>query len=78
MKSYSMKCSCGQLLKVQADSREEGVDKMAAMMDEKGLDAHWSEFHKEGDTKPTVEQAHMLIEQMLVEGDEGGVVAPGT
>lgn len=74
-----MKCTCGQVMKVEADTREEGVEKMKAMMDEKGIDDHWTAFHADGtDPKPTVEQSHMLIEQMLTEGEDGGEVAQGS
>jgi len=72
MKKYSMKCSCGHVLTVDANTREEAVEKMKAMMDQNALDQHWTENHQ-NDTmpKPTLEQAHMQIEQNMVEGETG-------
>ena len=69
MKKYSMKCTCGHVMSVDAMDRNEAVMKMKSMMDQKALDGHWQQYHG-NDTmqKPTLEQSHMGIEQMLVEG----------
>lgn len=67
---YSMKCTCGDVMTVDAASKDEAVTKFKEMMDQKALDTHWSEKHP-NDTmpKPTLEQSHMMIEQSVVEGD---------
>lgn len=70
MKKFSMKCSCGQVMTVDGMTREEAVEKMKGMMDQNMFDQHWMQYHQD-DTmpKPTLEQAHMQIEQGLVEGE---------
>ena len=64
-------------MSVDANSREEGVEKMKKMMDQNMLDQHWTQFHQ-NDTmpKPTLEQSHMQIEQSLVEGESGEMAPP--
>lgn len=64
---------------VDATTREEGVEKMKVMMDQNALDQHWMQYHQ-NDTmpKPTLDQAHMQIEQSLVEGETGEAVPPTT
>jgi len=72
-----MKCSCGHVMSVDANTKEEAVEKMKMMMDQNALNQHWMQNHQ-NDTmpKPTVEQAHMQIEQNLVEGDLGQTAPP--
>lgn len=69
MKKYSMTCSCGQVMSVEGNTREDAVVKMKQMMDQVGLDTHWAQFHKgkPDSEKPTVEQSHAMIDQMLQE-----------
>ncbi len=63
---FSMTCTCGHVMDVEAANRDEAIVKMKAMMDQAGLDAHWNEFHQnDTNPKPTVEQSHMMIEQNL-------------
>lgn len=77
MKKFSMKCSCGHVMTVDANTREEAVEKMKTMEDQNALDQHWTEKHQ-NDTmpKPTLEQAHMQIEQNMVEGETGEAAPP--
>lgn len=77
MKKYSFKCTCGHVVTVDANTREEAVEKMKAMMDQNGVDQHWAQNHQ-NDTmpKPTVEQTHMMIEQNLVEAETGEAAPP--
>lgn len=67
---YSMKCTCGHVMVIDAESREDATLKFTAGMTQEALDAHWAENHQ-SDTnhKPSLEQAHAGIEQMVVEGD---------
>lgn len=68
MKKFSMKCSCGQVMDVEASSREEGIAKLQQMMDQAGLDAHWTQFHQnDTNPKPSVEQSNAVISQSLAE-----------
>lgn len=68
MKKFSMKCSCGQVMDVEAASREDGVAKLQQMMNQEALDAHWAQFHQtDTNPKPSVEQSHAMIFQSLAE-----------
>lgn len=77
MKKFSMKCSCGHVMAVDANTREEGVEKMKTMMDQNALDQHWMQYHQ-NDTmpKPTLDQSRMQIEQSLMEGETGEAAPP--
>lgn len=65
--TYALTCSCGHTMSVEADSREEGVAKMKAMMTEAALAQHLKAYHKPGEPTPTLAQAHAQIEQNLRE-----------
>ncbi len=73
--TYSMKCTCGHVIKVEAATREEAVAKMKTEMTQEALDKHFAEYHKEGEMKPTLEQSHAGIDSMLQEGDQEETVA---
>ena len=62
MSNYSMTCSCGDVMKVDASSREEAVGKLQGMMTEGAIKNHMIEKHP-GDAIPTVEQIHGQISQ---------------
>ena len=64
MSEYSMTCSCGDVMKTEAESREEAVTKLQEIMTEEAIAAHMSEKHP-GDDVPTVEQIHGQIAQDL-------------
>ena len=66
---YSMKCTCGHVMTVDAADRTEAVTKMKTMMTQEMLDDHMNKFHKPDEPRPTLEQSHMMIEQNVVEGD---------
>lgn len=59
-----MTCSCGDVMTVEAGSREEAVGKMKGMMDETAVAAHMSEKHP-GEPMMSVAQVHAMIEQGL-------------
>lgn len=69
MKKYSMTCTCRHVMTVDANSKEEATVKMKQMMDQKGLDDHWTANHagQPMDQKPTLVQSHAVIDQMLAE-----------
>ena len=76
---YSMKCTCGHVMTVDAGTREEAVGKLKTMMTQQALDDHWNQYHmQDTQPKPTVEQSHMMIEQIVVEGvlEEGTGMPP--
>jgi hypothetical protein len=65
MASYSMTCSCGQTMAVDASSREEAVRMLQGGMTQPALDDHMRQFHKPEEPKPTLAETHAMIEQML-------------
>ena len=65
MQTFSMKCSCGDVMTVEAESRDEGVTKMKAMMDEAAITAHMNEKHP-GEPIMSVAECHEMIEKTLV------------
>ena len=64
---YSLKCTCGDVMSVDAATKEEAVEKLKGIMTQETIDKHWSEKHPGDSNKPTLEQAHMMIEQNTVE-----------
>lgn len=64
MNKYSMTCSCGDVMTVEAGSREEAVGKMKGMMNEAAVAAHMAEKHP-GEPAMLVDQVHAMIEQHL-------------
>lgn len=67
---YSFQCSCGDVMTVDAEGKEEAVAKLKGMMGEEQLKEHMATKHP-GEPVPSVEQTHMMIEQTTVEGDLG-------
>ena len=65
MASFQMTCTCGDVMKVDAENREEGVTKLKATMDQAAIDKHCAEKHAD---KPvmTVEELHAAIDKDLV------------
>jgi hypothetical protein len=66
MANFSMTCTCGDTLTVDAPDRDTAVNQLKGMMDQDGIDRHIRERHNPSDPKPTVEQVHAMIEQTLV------------
>lgn len=64
MNTFSMTCTCGDVMKVEASSREEAVQKMKAMMTEDMIAQHTAEKHP-GEPAPSLEQTHMMIEKTI-------------
>lgn len=73
--TYSMQCTCGHVLSVDAESKEEAVVQLKEMMTQEALDEHMKQYHKPDEPKPTLEQAHMMIEQTVREGTIAGAQA---
>ena len=65
MASFQMTCSCGDTMKVEAESREAAVAQLKAMMTEEAIAAHMAEKHP-GDPVMTVADCHAQIEQQVV------------
>lgn len=65
---YSMKCSCGDVMKTNAADRNEAVSKIKAMMSEDAIAKHMAEKHA-GQPVQSKADVDMQIEQQTVEGD---------
>ncbi len=66
MKKYSMTCTCGDKLSVDANSQEEAVKKLQDMMTEEAIAKHFAEKHP-GQTVPTKEQEDEMLMQTVKE-----------
>ncbi len=64
MQKFSMTCSCGDVMSVDAESREEAVTKMKGMMTQEAIDAHCAEKHPE--MKLAQADVHAGIEKDLM------------
>lgn len=61
MAKFSMTCTCGHVMEVDAESREEAVQKMKDQMTPEAVKAHMDEFHQ-GEAPLTQEQVFAGIE----------------
>lgn len=61
---YSMTCSCGHVMSVDGETRDEAVQKMKDMMTEDAVAAHMNEKHP-GEPPMSQAQVHSQIEQGL-------------
>lgn len=66
MTKYSMTCSCGDVMDVEAENREEAVQKMQNMMNAEMIDKHMTEKHP-GQPVMSVEDVHAMIAKDLHE-----------
>lgn len=64
MSTYSMTCSCGQVMSVDAGSRDEAVKSLQGMMTQDAINAHMKDHHKADEPVPSVEQVHGMIAQL--------------
>jgi hypothetical protein len=64
--TYEMKCDCGKTVSVDAENREEAIQKMKEIMNEEAIKEHMAAEHP-GQPVPPVEQAHAMIDQFLKE-----------
>ena len=63
---YSMTCTCGDVMAVDAENKDAAVAMLKANMTEDALKQHFAEKHA-GQPMPSVEQAHAGIEQSVQE-----------
>ncbi len=62
--TFSMTCSCGDIMTVKAGSREKAVRNMKSLLNEARVYEHLAQKHI-GGSVPTIEQVHASIEQNL-------------
>lgn len=60
MKKYSFKCTCGDVITVDAATHEEGVQKISDMMTEDMMKSHFAEKHP-GQPVPSVEDDKAMV-----------------
>ena len=60
MASYSMTCSCGDTMSVEAPTREDAVRMLQSGFTAEAISAHMAERHK-GEPVPSVEQVHAMV-----------------
>lgn len=64
MASYSMTCSCGETMSVEAPSREDAVKMLQSGMTEATIADHMKQHHA-GEPVPTVAQTHAMIAELV-------------
>lgn len=64
MTKFKMNCTCGDVMTIDAGSREEAVSKLQAMMTPDAVAAHMKEKHS-GEALMTVDEVHAGIAKNL-------------
>lgn len=77
MKKFSMTCTCGDKVTVDADTREEAVQKLKDQMTAEATASHFAEKHQ-GQEVPALEQVHAMIDQTVVEEPAAPSEGPDT
>ena len=65
MNKFSMTCTCGDVMNVETETKEEAITKMKAMMTPEMVQKHMTEKHP-GEPVPSVDQTQAMIDQTLV------------
>ena len=60
--TYSMTCSCGDIMKMDGETREEAVMEMKKKMDGNAIAMHMKEKHP-GDPVPMMSDVHAMIDK---------------
>ena len=64
MATYSMTCSCGEVMTAEANSRDEAVKTLQGYMTADSIAQHMKDHHKADEPIPSVEQVHGMIAQL--------------
>lgn len=65
---YSFTCTCGHTISVDANSRDEAVQKIKDMITPDFISAHMSEKHP-GEAVPSVEDMHKMVDEKVTEAE---------
>ena len=65
MATYSMTCSCGEVMTAEANSRDEAVKTLQGYMSDASIAEHFKGHHKADEAVPSVEQVHGMIAQLV-------------
>lgn len=60
MRNFSMQCTCGDVMSVDAENREEAIEKMQESMSPAVIATHAAEKHAQ-EPMPSVEEVHAMI-----------------
>lgn len=66
MANFSMTCTCGDVMTMEAETRDEAVQKLKDMMTAEAISAHMAEKHA-GQPEMSVEDCHAMIEKEVQE-----------
>ena len=64
MATYSMTCTCGEVMSAEGGSRDEAVKTLQGYMTQDAINQHMKDHHKADEPVPTVEQVHGMIAQL--------------
>jgi len=64
MNKFSMTCTCGDVMTMDAANRDEAVSKFQTMMTPEMTAKHMAEKHA-GEAVPSIEQVHAMIAQQV-------------
>jgi hypothetical protein len=64
MATYSMTCSCGETMSVDAANRDEAVKTLQSWMTAGSIAQHMKDHHKPDEAIPSVDQIHGMIAQL--------------
>lgn len=62
--TYSMTCSCGDVMSIDAGTRAEAINNLKATYNAKSVAEHMKQHHP-GEKVPTVEEVYVMIEREL-------------
>ena len=65
MQTYTLTCSCGYTMDLEAEDRDEAVRLFQGGMTQEFIDSHFAEHHQPGEAKPTPQQALDSVSQMV-------------
>lgn len=65
---YSLKCTCGDVMTVDAENLDEAKAKLKEMMNPEMVSAHMAEKHP-GEVVPSSDQVSAMVDAGTVEGD---------
>lgn len=64
MHNFSMQCTCGEVMSVEANNREEAIMKMQEKMSPGTIAVHAAEKHPD-EPIPSVDQVHAMIRDTM-------------
>ena len=57
-------CTCGHVMTVEADNRDQAVGKLQGLMTPSAIEKHFREMHQPSERIPVVAQAHAMIAEL--------------